>query len=470
MSYQIDADYTQVFMFPPSLEDFVGPDDPVRFIRTFVDSLDIKALGFKVRETSDGRPGYAPSLLLKVWLFGSYDRIHGSRRLERQCKRDIALMWLTGMNYPDHNTLWRFFHDNKAAIKELFKQSVHVALKNDLVGMVYHAIDGTKIGANASRFKGVNKEEMQVLLRRLDEYVEAMARVVEENSNEEPDDRLPTLLQDAKTLQKKVQENVSALMEKKNGSLSLTDIDSRKMRTNRGNIEFSYNAQTAVDQKNGIIVGSEVSQAETDHHLLTAILDEVKETAGGNAETSVADAGYFSGEELAKVDDLPCGTDVYVNIPVEHNRSADKTSDDRYHTNNFTYDKARDVFVCPHGWPLERERVNGDYVEYTCTHFIECPYKAACTKSRKRKQIRVHREHEAIRRHKQKIANESARALLRQRGALIERVFGWIKEQYGLRRLTSCGLENAKAMWYLACTIYNLRKIWSCTSGIVKVT
>jgi transposase len=462
MSYQIDADYTQVFMFPPSLEDFVGPDDPVRFIRTFVDSLDIKAMGFKVRQTSDGRPGYAPSLLLKIWLFGSYERVHSSRRLERQCKRDIALMWLTGMNYPDHNTVWRFFHDNTVAIKKLFKQSVQVAIKNDLVGMVYHAIDGTKIGANASRFKGLNKEEMKVLLGRLDGYVEAMAHAVEENRGEEPDDRLPTLLQDAKTLQKKVQENVKELLEKQNGSLSLTDMDSRKMRTNKGNVEFSYNAQAGVDQKKGIIVGSEVSQEETDHHLLAGMLDEVKVTAGNNAKSSVADAGYFSGAEVAKIEDATVTTDVYVNIPVEHNRSADKASEDRYHTNNFAYDKERDVFICAHGWPLKRDRVNGDYVRYTCTHFKECPSKAACTKSKKEKRIEVHREHEAIRRHKQKIANESARTLLRQRGALIERVFGWVKEQYGLRRLRSCGLENAKAEWYLACTVYNLRKIWTC--------
>jgi transposase len=470
MSYQIDADYTQVFMFPPSLEDFVGPDDPVRFIRSFVDSFDIKTLGFKTRETMDGRPGYAPSLLLKVWLFGSYERIHSSRKLERQCKRDIALMWLTGMNNPDHNTLWRFFNDNKSAIKELFKRSVHVAIKNDLVGMVYHAIDGTKVGADASRFKGANKAEMQTLLRKLNEYIDAMVHSVEEKRDDEPDDRLPEQLQDAKALQRKVQENVAELLKKDNGSLSLSDMDSRKMRTNRGTIEFSYNAQAAVDQKNGIIVGAEVSQEETDHHLLTTMLGEVKGTTGGNAASSVADAGYFSGEELAKVEEAKPAADVYVNIPAEHNRSADKTSEDPYHSNNFTYDKARDAFVCPHGWPLERVRTNREYGEYACAHFVECPYKAACTKSKKRKRIEVHQRHEAIRRHKKKIANESARALLRQRGSLIERVFGWIKEQYGLRRLMSCGLENAKAIWYLACTVYNLRKIWSCSSGIVRVT
>jgi transposase len=380
------------------------------------------------------------------------------------------LMWLTGMNNPDHNTLWRFFSDNKPAIKELFKRSVQVAIKNDLVGMVYHAIDGTKVGADASRYKGLNKEEMKLLLHRLDEYVEAMARSVEAKSDVEPDDRLPAQLQDAKLLQQTIQKNVVALSGKENGSLSLSDMDSRKMRTNRGTVEFSYNAQAAVDQKNGVIVGAEVSQAETDHHLLSAMLDEVKETTGANAQSSVADAGYFSGEELAKVEEARPATEVYVNIPEEHNRSAEKSGDNPYHSNNFIYDKARDVYICPHGKTLERAGADRGYVEYGCAYFPECPYKEACTTSKKRKRIRMHGHHESIRRHKRKIANESARALLRQRGSLIERVFGWIKEQYGLRRLTSCGLDNAKAVWYLACTIYNLRKIWACTSGIVKAT
>jgi transposase len=104
-----------------------------------VDSLDLGDMGFKVRTSSDGRPSYAVSLLLKVWLYGTFEHIGSSRTLERRCKRDLGLLWLTGMHYPDHNTLWRFFRDNREAIKTLFKQSVAVALKNDMIGMVYHA-------------------------------------------------------------------------------------------------------------------------------------------------------------------------------------------------------------------------------------------------------------------------------------------------------------------------------------------
>jgi hypothetical protein len=102
------------------------------------------------------------------------------------------------------------------------------------------------------------------------------------------------------------------------------------------------------------------------------MLDEVKETAGGNAGSSVADAGYFSGEELAKAEALSPAADVYVNVPEEYNRSSDRTSGDAYHTNNFTYDTERDTFICPHGVTLRREGANGDYVQYACTGFAGC--------------------------------------------------------------------------------------------------
>jgi transposase len=459
MSYQIDADYSKVFMFPPSFEDFVSGDDPARFIRAFVDSLDLKFLGFKAPVTADGRPRFAPSLLLKIWLFGSFERVHSSRKLERQCRRDVALMWLSGMNTPDHNTLWRFFKDNKNAIKRLFKHSVKLALKHDLVGMVYHAIDGTKIVANASRFKGLKKDEMKLLLQRVDEYVESMAREVESCGDSEPDDRLPLALQDAKELRKRVQENIATLQQKKNGTLSTTDMDSRKMMTNRGTVEFAYNAQAVADEKTGIIVGAEVSQEEMDNHLLSTMLKATRETAGNNALNSVADAGYFSGEEVAKVENPESTATAYVNIPENHNCNAYKTSGYKYHSDNFNYDKKKDVFICPHGCELKRGSQSGKFLTYLCTAFAECPHKSLCTKSEKCKVLTVHPSHEAIRLHKKKIAQPAVQQLLKQRGRLIERVFGWIKEQYGLRRLLSRGLENAKAWWYLACTVYNLRKI-----------
>ncbi|NLG17432.1 MAG: transposase [Fibrobacter sp.] len=251
------------------------------------------------------------------------------------------------------------------------------------------------------------------------------------------------------------------LQNKENGTLNVIDIDSRRMMTNKGVTEYSYNAQAVADQKHGIIVGSHVSQAESDSHLLTEMIAEVKETVGSNAKYTVADAGYFSGEEIAKSEDLQSQTDVYVNIPKEHNSSAVKKSDDKYHTNNFRYDREQDVYICPHGMTLNKAYQKGNSIIYNCTGFDSCSYKCFCTRSKKKKQITVHKSHEQIRRHKEKIKSEEARALLRQRGGCIEKVFGYIKEQLGLRRFRAIGKSNTEAMWYFACTIYNLHKIWN---------
>ncbi|NLP03703.1 MAG: transposase [Fibrobacter sp.] len=219
--------------------------------------------------------------------------------------------------------------------------------------MVYHAIDGTKIVANASRFKKLDKDGMKKLMERLDEYIEAIEREIEQRKDK-PDDRLPEVLENTVELKKRVKEAVDSFQDKKNGTLSPVDIDSRKMITSSGAIEYAYNAQAVADQKHGIIVGSQVSQKESDNHLLTEMIEEVKDTVGNNAKYSVADAGYFSGEEIARSEELREQTDVYVNIPENYNTNAGKKSDDKYHVNKFTYDINRDVFVCPHGTVLKR--------------------------------------------------------------------------------------------------------------------
>src|SRR4030042_5461615 len=149
MRREIRADYDQQLMFPPSVEDWIGEDHPARFIRDFVESLDLRELGFVVSSSEVGGSYYAPDLLLKAWLYGYMHGIRSTRKLERACREHMGLIWLTGGNAPDHNVLSRFLSANREAISQLFKHSVRVAVKCDMVSMAVHAIDGTKIRSNS---------------------------------------------------------------------------------------------------------------------------------------------------------------------------------------------------------------------------------------------------------------------------------------------------------------------------------
>ena len=157
MASPIYPDYGQQFLLPPALEDWVAKDHPVRFIREYVEQLNLSELGFVVPDGSEGRPPYAASLLLKIWLYGYLHRIRSCRRLEAACREHIGLVWLSGSISPDHNTLWRFWRENQKGIRALFKHSAQLAAKQGMVGLVLQALDGSKIEAVASGRSGWSK-------------------------------------------------------------------------------------------------------------------------------------------------------------------------------------------------------------------------------------------------------------------------------------------------------------------------
>ncbi len=198
MGHEIRADYDQMFLLPPNVEDWVAQDHPARFIRDFVDSLDLKAMRFCVATCGVGRPSYAADLLLKVWLYGYFSKIRSTRGLEKACRENMGLIWLTGMNTPDHNSLWRFFHDHKEQLKGIFKQTVQVAAKCKLIGMVVNALDGTRIRATSSGRGVTTSEGLEKMLERLDRSSADFMTEIERREQEEVREyRLPQSMHSA---------------------------------------------------------------------------------------------------------------------------------------------------------------------------------------------------------------------------------------------------------------------------------
>jgi transposase len=484
MPKEIHADYSKRFLLPPSLDDWVPSNHPSRFLRLFVDSLDLKTLGFKERESEEGRPNYSNDLLLRIWLYGYFYKINSSRNLERACHHELPLIWLTGMNYPDHNTLWRFFRNNRAVLKNVFKQTVRVAVQSEMVGFVLQAVDGTKVLADVSSRRSIHKVDVKNLLSKLDAILEERLTEIENQEKAEssqPGFGLPKSLQNKEKLQSLIKKGLEDLsMEEKKSlrtglqshlsnlehedanHLSITDKDARVMK-NGNTKRFSYNAQSVVDSKEQVVVGSKVSQSVSDNHHLTEMIDEAKDNTGGKSSETVADGGYFSGEELKKSEER--GHSVLVNKSSSVGKSVGNDKGD-FNKDNFRFDKKSDHYVCPLGKVLVFERTKRSKKRsssrrvYRCKSFRDCPNRDQCSQDPRGRSIERSPYDDVIKRQLQKQKVKKNQEFLSERKKIVEPVFGWIKRNLGFRRWTYRGIESVNAQWNMVCTTINLKKIY----------
>jgi len=179
MNYIQGFDRNQAVLIPETIEDLIDKNNPVRFIDLFVESLDLVSLGFRdLRFNTNGRPPFHPADLLKLYIYGYLNKIRSSRALERECSRNIELIWLVKGLVPDHNTISNFRRDNPKAIKQVFRQTVSLAKNLDLIGGLLLAGDGTKLRAQNSKKNNYNQKKIDRHLayieRKLAEYCQAL--------------------------------------------------------------------------------------------------------------------------------------------------------------------------------------------------------------------------------------------------------------------------------------------------------
>ena len=457
MSYEIEPDRTRTFLFPPALDDLVAADHPARFIAEFVDSLDLQSMKIKVGHAPKGRPRYSARLLLGVFCYCYFSRIRSLREMERACLENVAVMWLTGMEAPDHNTLWRFSRDNREQLRGLLKESVRVAAELDLVGMVLHAVDGTKIQAQASLKTGFFRSSLNEVLARAEESIQAMLEGIEASAGLDGY-RLPAELADAQGRKERIASKLKRLDEAETNSLNPHDPDARIMKCD-GKKVFSYNAQAVADDRAGIVVGADVVTNETDHGLLVGMIEKANETTDSAVEETVADNGYFSGEELAKAEEKE--HQVLVNLT---DQVAPPENDKPFHASRFTYDPERDCCVCPIGGILKYQRSYVDRGEtvsiYHCTGYKECPMRKRCSSAKRGRTIKLSANRLAVERQRLKQRDPAAKSKLARRRVIVEPVFSVIKDALGFRRWSVRGLEAVRTQWAIMCTMVNLHKTY----------
>jgi len=266
-------DRTQSTLFPERLNDWIGNDNPVRVIDVFVDELDLGGLGFgRVAPRATGRPGYHPSVLLKLYIYGYLNRVQSSRRLEREAGRNVEVMWLTGRLVPDHKTIADFRKDNGRAIRKVCARFVALCRQLDLFAEASVAIDGSKFKAVNTRDKNFTRAKMQRRLEQIEESVARYLHQLDSADRQEPSlarttktaclkDKIATLKEEMRRLEKLE----ARMLATPDQQISLTDPDARSMATSgRGSGMVGYNVQAAVDTKHHLIVAHEVTNVGSD--------------------------------------------------------------------------------------------------------------------------------------------------------------------------------------------------------------
>jgi transposase len=460
MAQPIAPDYGQQFLFPPALEDWVPADHPARFLREFVDQLDLPALGFAVPAAVDGRPPYHPSLLLKIWLFGYFHRIRSTRKLEAACRDLLPLLWLSGLIAPDHNSLWRFWRDNKKALRALFKQTVQVAVNTGAVGFALQALDGTKIQAACSGPKGWSKEYMEKLLGQLDAALEDIElKIVEENpQGDAPGYRLPEGLAERKALREEIKKGLAQLQADGRHHYHPVEPEARRMKVGDTN-RYAYNAQAIADEKEKILVACEATRQETDNGQLVPMIEQARENLGAcrTAETvTIADTGYGSGADLQAAHDKG----IEVLAPPPEGKPAEINP---YATQHFHINPQAGTVTCPEGRSLDHEgqtTKRGHIVRRFRCHHRDCPVRDQCTRDPKGRQIEVWPHQAIVQAMREKLEQPGTRAQWEQRSQTIEPCFAQIKQHDGFRRWTVWGLEGVRTQWSLLCATLNLRILY----------
>jgi transposase len=458
MKFITGQDRSQTHLFPVSLDQSIDTENEVRLIDLFVDSMSLENFGFDKQFIENGRPAYHPSDLLKLYIYSYMNKVRSSRDLEKECKRNIEVMWLLKCLQPDHNTISNFRRDNPKAIKKVFRETVRIAKHFDLIGGKLVAGDSSKFRAQNSKKNNFNKKKIErhiaYIDNKLEEYNKQLAQQDGDNNDslQKEIDKHNQRKQQYEQLEKQLDETGEA-------QVSTSDPDSRQMIIRNTITEVAYNTQTTVDSKHNLPIDYKVTN-NNDSKAMGGMLQRAKSILRTNSFTALYDKGYHTGSELDKAERL--GIETLVAIPALPRSS--QAPDPAYNIEHFKYSFENNAYTCPQGHLLTTNGTwykgrNYYFRQYKTNACKNCKVRPSCTKSVKNGKIIQRSEFiPAIERNRERVKQKHE--VYKKRQAIVEHPYGTIKRQWGFNYIiTKRGKQRASADVGLMFTAYNLRRI-----------
>jgi len=450
----------QSTLFPERVDDYVEEDSIVRVIDVFIDRLDISGLGFRAEPAETGRPGYHPRTMLKIYVYGYLNQVQSSRRLEREARRNVELMWLTHRLSPDFKTIADFRKDNGEAIRLVCREFVMLCRKLNLLSDTV-SIDGSKFKAVNNRDKNFTRAKMKRRISEVEASIERYLKKLDGADRDAPPEDTRTIEEKITALKEemdRLKKFEVRMLEAPDQQLSLTDPDARSMKS-RGSGIVGYNVQTAVDVSSHLIVAHEVTNAGIDRRQLSVMAKKAKAAIQTDDEaelTVIADEGYYRGEEL-----LAC-KEANITAYVAKSDTSGKRGKGEFNRNQFEYLPDEDQYECPAGerliYRFTSQEAGKQIHRYWSSACPNCPIRSQCTPSQNRRLSRW--EHEDVVEEAEARLSEYPDAM-RVRRATVEHPFGTLKAWMGSTHFLMKTLDRTSTEMSLHVLAYNMKRVIS---------
>jgi transposase len=459
MQYIQGKNREQSILFPQSLDQIISADNEVRIIDLFAESINLADFKFVTKNATEGRPAYNPKDLLKLFVYGYLNSIRSSRVLEKECHRNVEVMWLMKQLAPDHNTIANFRKDNEKAIRQVFRHTVSIAAQFNLIGGTLIAGDSTKLRAQNSKKNNFNESKIEQHLVYIDNKLNEYHKALETADNENK--QIIQAEIDKQNNRKDFYNTLSNDLDQTGDTqISTTDPDSRQMITRNNITEVAYNVQTIVDAKHNLPIDYKVTN-ENDSKAMGTMLRRAKTILKTTDFTALYDKGYHTGSEIKK--GIEMGIQIMVAVP----GVASFAPDDQYNFDKFIYNQPADTYTCPQQQTLA---TNGNWYQKSKQRYIyfikqyktnackDCPALALCTKNKKGRMVERSEYQPYIEQNKKNI--EANKETYKRRQAIAEHPYGIIKRQWGFYYIsTKKGLKRASADVGLMFVAFNLRRL-----------
>lgn len=454
-----DRDQLEIF----SLNQVISEENEVRLIDLFLQAVNLADFGFKIDYIENGRPAYHPADLLRLFIYGYLNRIRSSRQLEKECRRNLEVMWLMKGMVPDHNTISNFRKDNPKAIRKVFHATVALAKNFDLIGGKLLAGDGTKLRAQNSKKNNFNEKKIErhiaYIDNKLNEYTTILANE-DQDLTQEKKLEIQSKINKHQHHKHKYEGFKKQLEQTGEVQISTSDPESRQMIVRNNVTEVAYNIQSTVDAKCNIPIDFKVTN-KNDSKAMGAMVRRAKTILGKTDFTLIFDKGYHTGTEFAYADKQ--GVEVLVAFPDVASHAPDISFD----VEHFDYNKQRDQYTCPAGELLTTNgrwynKASGKTINrvkhYKTKACLSCKLFERCTKNKSGRFIERSEHMDLIDANKKRIQQNMD--IYRKRQAIVEHPFGIIKRQWDFYYImTKKSMKHASADVGLIFTCYNLRRI-----------